>query len=35
VGDASGGHARSYPTYLHHAILTGHRAGLTVGAEQA
>ena len=31
VGDASGGHARSYPAYLQHAIVTGHRAGLAVG----
>jgi 2,4-dienoyl-CoA reductase-like NADH-dependent reductase (Old Yellow Enzyme family) len=30
VGDASGGHARSYPVYLQHAIVTGHRAGLAV-----
>jgi hypothetical protein len=35
VGDASGGHARSYPTYLQHAISTGHRAGLAVGATRA
>jgi 2,4-dienoyl-CoA reductase-like NADH-dependent reductase (Old Yellow Enzyme family) len=31
VGDAGGGHARSYPVYLQHAIVTGHRAGRAVG----
>lgn len=32
VGDASGGHARAYPAFLQHALMTGHRAGLAVGA---